>query len=314
MRFALLQVLLFLIIDFVNGQNFRLSGKVIDSENSEELPYANIMVKNHLVGTSSDLYGSFEIVLSDSLINDSLIVTYVGYSPLVFCLRDFESGIIKLLPLDTKINEVVIKPSDKKIKPIILNQFNKNNCSVRYKPVNYDAELWIPNRPQEPTIEALYFPYTNEYKGNRRLKEVRLQISNYKTPPTYFNLRILRASKDLMPDEDLLNELLTIEVSEKDQLIKIDLEKYNLIIPENGIFVGFELLIIDENKSILHVENDSSCILFSPYLNFFRIKEEQHFWLYSKGRWIETFQETPNHTKKHEMLFYKPAISLILSN
>ncbi len=63
----------FLILSFVfaNGQHLKISGIVADAMSEGELPFANIMVLNQTIGTSSDSKGFFELILADSLINDS---------------------------------------------------------------------------------------------------------------------------------------------------------------------------------------------------------------------------------------------------
>ena len=307
-------VLLFLALSILNGQDLKISGIVADAKSEEKLPFANIMVLNKTIGTSSDSKGFFELILADSLINDSIIISYVGYQKLILCISDIEGGIIKLIPHRIKLNEVVIKPSHKKAKTIIVNNFKRRKCNVRYSPADINKNLYIPYRPEEPTIEALYFPYKKEYGESLRLQEVRLKVSNFKAPPTYFSLHIFHAGDDKSPEDDLLSEPIIVEVTETKNVIIINLEEYNLIIPENGIFVGFELLIIDENKRIFQFENGNSLTTYSPYLNFLRVKEEQHFWLYTMGRWNETIQKRPHYFKKDEVVYLKPAISIVLSD
>lgn len=311
----IIPVLLFLALLILNGQDLEISGIVADAMSEDELPFANIMVLNRTIGTSSDSKGFFELILADSLINDSIIISYVGYQKLTFCISDIGSGIIKLIPHRIKLNEVVIKPSHKKAKTITVNKFKRRKCSVRYAPVNNDSALWIPFRPEEPTIEALYFPYKEEYGESRRLQEVRLKVSNLKAPPTYFSLHIFHAGDDESPGDDLLTEAIIVEVTETKNAIIINLEEYNLIIPENGLFVGFELLIIDENKRIFQLEGwNNSLTTYSPYLNFLRVKEEQHFWLYTMGKWKKTIWTRPHYLKKDEVVYYKPAISIVLTD
>jgi len=310
MRIVLLLPLLFLSFILTFGQKIIVSGIVSDSDNQKELPFANIMVLGHTLGTTTNSHGFFELNLPDSLRNDSLVISFVGYQTLILCINDVGTGLIKLKPHISNITEVVISPSNKSQKPIIINQFNKKDCSVRYSPINTD--LSIPFRPMEPTIEALYFKNSDAYEGNRKVKEVWLQVSTFKTPPAYFNLRIFNADDDLTPSNDLINESITVKVTETNQLIKVNLEEYNLSIPDNGLFVGFELLIIDDNKSSAIDKKGSNFTLYSPFLNFLRLEDEQHFWLYTKGKWVERIQETPHSLKKNLMLFYKPAISLVL--
>jgi hypothetical protein len=84
--------------------------------------------------------------------------------------------------------------------------------------------------------------------------------------------------------------------------------------PTNGVFVGFELLIIDKNKSTGSDMKGNNFTLYSPYLNFIRVEDEDYFWLYTKGKWIKTKQEVPDFLIKEKIVYLKPAISLKLTN
>lgn len=66
-----------------------ISGKVIDKKTNEELPFANVFLKNSKQVTTTDIEGNFKLVvkdISDSVYPDTLVVQYVGYftSQLVF--------------------------------------------------------------------------------------------------------------------------------------------------------------------------------------------------------------------------------------
>jgi hypothetical protein len=82
----------------------------------------------------------------------------------------------------------------------------------------------------------------------------------------------------------------------------------------SGVIVGFELLILDENRITRQDKTGREYDLYSPYLNFTYEKEEQSFLLYTKGGWIRTNQKVPHFTKKNTFLYFKPAISLVLQN
>jgi CarboxypepD_reg-like domain len=58
---------------------FLLKGKVLDQKSKEELPYANINVKNFSIGTVSNESGEFEFSVPIDLENDTLVVSYIGY-------------------------------------------------------------------------------------------------------------------------------------------------------------------------------------------------------------------------------------------
>ena len=311
----LLSTSLLLIVIILNGQTLKVSGTISDILTDKPLPYANIMLVDKAIGTSSESNGYFELILADSLLNDSIIVSYVGYQKHIFCISDNRSDIIKLKPIRFKLNEVLIKPLSTARKQITLNKFKRWKCFVRHAPINNDSsQAWIPCRTSEPTIEALYFPYEEEYAGTRKLKEVVVKVSNYASPPTYFNLRIFRALENISPGNDIVATPIIVEVNETKKPIVIDLEEYDLTIPENGLFIGFELLIIDENKSIIPDKNGSPVLLYSPFLNFFSSKEESVFWIYSKGKWSKSSHSFPLFHKMDRQKYSRPAISLILTD
>ena len=68
-------------------------------------------------------------------------------------------------------------------------------------------------------------------------------------------------------------------------VIKVDLSKYNLSIYEEGLFIGVELLILDENKCVMRDKWKELPVIYSPFLNYTKSKEEVGYWLYSGGIW-----------------------------
>jgi len=300
------------IVILSSAQDTKISGKIVDSRTEDVLPFANIMVKGHTIGTSTDIHGDFELLITDSLKQDSIIVSFVGYYTKTLCVNDIVDNMIRLDPRVFEADEIVITPSKGKRKPLVINPFKRKDCNVRYRPAASESGSWIPMRPEEPAIEAIYFPHLDKYGSYPIIKEVWLQVTNYKNPPTFFNLRLYSGDTVLGPCNDLINEIITVEVSESKQLVKINLESYGLVMPEKGLFVGFELLIIKKNQTKIQDQDEKELVLYSPYLNFLREEQKGSFWLYSGGKWHETTQETSHYFKKNVVLYYKPAVSLVL--
>jgi hypothetical protein len=312
MRVFLISVLL-IVWTISNGQTAKVSGIINDASTGKELGYANIMLLNRPIGTSANSDGYFELTLADSLLKDSIIVSYVGYQSYIYCISDNRSDIIELKPIRFELSEVLVKPKSKSGKQITLNRFKARKCFVRYAPIGDDDSMtFFPTRTHQPTIEALFFPYKKEYDETRKLKQVVMKVSNYARPPTYFNLRIYQVSENMSPGEDMLSTPLIIEVTETKKPIIVDIEEYGLIMPENGLFIGFEMLIIEENKGILHDQNGNPITLYSPFLNFFSSKEQSVYWIYSEGKWSRTSHSFPLFYKLDKQKYSKPAISLIL--
>jgi len=302
--------LLFLVIISVNSHAQVILSSTIQNLKGEPLPYANIMIQNQPYGTSSNIYGFFEISIPYSLLNDTIIISSVGYESKKMGLSELKektylSAQIIMLP------EIIISSSIKEDKTIILNKFKKRNCFMRHQPdYRVDSTSYLPYRQDQPNIEAIYFPENLKYQG-KRIKEVWIYTTSYSVP-SYFRLRIFSSSSHL-PAHDMLIESRIIEVKSPYELVKIKLEESIIYYPSNGLFIGMEVLIIPDNKCDMVVK-DQHIPIYSPFMNFTKAKNKMEYWIYANGDWQyrEHISEGIyfNKSKKD----YNPAISLILSN
>ena len=91
------------------SQKTIISGKVIDADTKEPLPFVNIVFKNSKVGSSSDLDGNYKIETYYG--TDSLIATFLGYKASVRKVRLDKTQQInfELKSGDIQLKEVVIK-------------------------------------------------------------------------------------------------------------------------------------------------------------------------------------------------------------
>lgn len=91
----------------------KLKGKIIDLSNHQPLPYATIGVKGKSFGSVTDAQGTFDFEIpADSVAaHDQVIVSSVGYQPLVTSVRDMaNNGQLSLQPATTTLKEIAIKP------------------------------------------------------------------------------------------------------------------------------------------------------------------------------------------------------------
>jgi hypothetical protein len=162
------------------GQTFKISGCISDSKNHQALSYANIMVINHPNGISSDKKGFFELTLPDSLRMDSVAITYIGYMPRHLCINALNNDTIELDPLTIHLSDVFIKPSRKKPKNIIVNEFKIKDCEITYstEPFNGRGTLYLPYRAKEPSIESIYIPYDQSYGSVTKIKEIWIYLKS----------------------------------------------------------------------------------------------------------------------------------------
>ena len=317
MKNAISLCFLIIISSLSFGQTFKISGCVSDSQNHQVLSYASVMVFNHPIGISTDKKGFFELTLPDSLKMDSLVITYIGYKPRHLCINACNNDTIVLEPLTINLSEVFIKPSLKKPKSIIVNEFKIKDCEITYskEPFNGRGTLYLPYRAKEPSIESIYIPYDQSYGSVTKIKEIWIYLKSFNSTPTFSRIRIFKAGNGLKPTEDLLTDPIDLIVAEKSQLLKIDLGRYNLTLPGTGLFVGVEVLIIPENAREFQNNLGDKTTLYSPFLYYFPAEESEYkFWLFSKGTWVMQSLAVPEYlTRKPKNLFYKPAISLVLS-
>ena len=228
-------VIILLFLFFKPGlfsQDIFIKGVVI-SEDSTPVQYATIYDGSLKSGTFSDSLGRFSINMPGSV--KELHISAIGYKNKTISvdqndnLSDFN---IVLLNDTFYLKEVVISSKIFKHKQIKLGPRKKikghiSFCS-QFK-FNREVGIYIPNKEQiHGEIKSVEFFLKKESNDTKRL----------------IRLRVYSVGKGLYPAKDLLldNVLLQVKKSKKYQLIKIDLEKYNIPIPSNGIVIALELV------------------------------------------------------------------------
>ena len=96
----------------------KISGRIIDAQSGEPLPYVNIVFKNAQEGTITDFDGNYFLQSENNF--DSIVVNFIGY---VSITKSIETGIsqmnIGLQPEAHGLTEFVIKPGANPALPII---------------------------------------------------------------------------------------------------------------------------------------------------------------------------------------------------
>ncbi len=142
------------------GQTVEITGKVLDSDTKETLPFVNITAKEAGIGTSSDPNGEFKLQLKPGLHN--LVFSLIGYDKmtrLVEVKKENNNALsIRLLKTNTQLNTVVFSSSKYEqkqeelttsvevIKPNILE--NKNVTSIDKAIEATPGVAIIDNEPQ----------------------------------------------------------------------------------------------------------------------------------------------------------------------
>lgn len=226
-----------------------IKGKVI-SQSQKAIEYAHIVVEGEEIGTLSDSKGNFELNIPEKYRNKNLIISAVGFEKNKLEINSISSRFITIT-LKTKAYELEeITVTDKKVKLIEVGQVNYKKLQ-KYgfgygnpKGINRQIALFIPND-----------------KGyNGYIKDVTFRFYTGKTKHTPFGVRLYTVGEDGLPDEDLLPENLITSAKKLKRWHKVNLEKYNLSIPEKGFFVAMEWIYTDDkryNQDIMSIRRDS---------------------------------------------------------
>lgn len=220
-----LLVLLLLISVTVMAQ---VKGIVVD-ESGKPIPYVNIWVENEDIGTTSEENGEFSIAADE---NKTLVFSAIGFETLKAKLN--ESGKVVLKSIAYQLDEVLIQKRIGKDQ-IEIGKYKKRNINLYY------------GTATQPTIIAKFIAPTEDIKKHPFIDNISFltlsMINNAK-----IKVRFFEVAQDGSPGLDYSDDIILVSVKNGKQNNKLDLKDKNIIIPDKGLFIAFEWMIIEENK------------------------------------------------------------------
>lgn len=273
----------------------QIKGKVVD-ENNQPIPFVNITFENENSGTSSEENGEFVLNSNDK------------HKTLVFSALGFETK--KILASQTAI--VVLKKADFQLDEIVL--LNKHNTKEREIGVVNNA-IFQANE-NGPRIDAKFFPYFPKYKKTKFIKKFSIQTDS-KIDDASLKIHFYSVDKEGFPSVDLLKKDYFVSINKGTKYITFNISNFNLTIPKNGIFVGFEKLYIEKNKlekttTDFNTNTTKTQTNYYPFVLYNYVERDIVF-MYVNGKWDKkTKNDSADLTKK--MMIYEPVINLTLSN
>lgn len=102
--------------NLIFAQKGELVGKVLDKEYNDVLPFANVLVKNSSLGTTTDFEGNYSLKLEEGTY--TVIFSFIGYETIEINDVVIKSGDVLELntsigPLANQLEEVIVKASTK---------------------------------------------------------------------------------------------------------------------------------------------------------------------------------------------------------
>jgi hypothetical protein len=272
----------------------QVKGIVVDEFN-KPISYVNIWVENENNSTTSEENGEFSI---NCLPNKNLIFSALGYEKTTVKAADAEKVVLKVNTF--QLSEVVIA-----------KRFETRVIEIgKVKNETYQA---FENGPR---IDAKFFPYNSKYKRTRYIKQVNF-FTDSQLERASFKVHFFMVNSDGSPGDELLSKDFIVSVNKGVKKTYFDVTDFGLKMPKNGIFVGFEKLIIEKNKLEKEVvDSNTKAItiqkMYFPYV-LYNYVEREFIYTFSGGKWNrQTKADIANPSDK--MSVYEPAINLILTN
>jgi hypothetical protein len=184
-------LILFIFSPFLSaGQDvkFSVNGVIIDAEDSSKLPYVNIQVQDLFVGTNSTESGSFILHLPDTLLNDTIVFSSVGYKTEKRAVRKLvnrENVLVELRKSSILMDEVSVfanaEDSIVKILNKVRKEFNRNYPTRKHIMDGFIRKITADIKDKDSTytalVEAAFRAQANSYM---KLKDIRCDVIQYR--------------------------------------------------------------------------------------------------------------------------------------
>ncbi|MGK4566543.1 carboxypeptidase-like regulatory domain-containing protein [Flavobacterium sp. 3HN19-14] len=272
----------------------QLSGIVTDSISGKPVSFATIAVEDEKQGATAEEDGKFTI--EENVKDKTLIVSALGFETKKIASVNAVS--IQLKPVVYELNEVAINNPN--------NQ--ENNVIGAFEKHQYIQPGW-----SWPTLFAKKFPYESAYEQTPFIKNAIIYTDNSHRKAT-IKIRVFGVDAAGFPGEDLINEDIIITVKRGERKTIVDLTKYKLQVPETGIFVAFEWMLIESNKYNDYYKSEGKrhdVIRYEPTVLGNRTKTRNAYFREGGGKWYER----PLMTGDGNVVgSFEPAINLTLTD
>lgn len=284
----------------------QIRGVVKDSISGEPIPYVNIWVENETIGTTSEPNGSFSLEIKEEKV---LVFSALGYE---IKKTSSKSEVILLKPKVFELKEVVIEQPKFK-KEIEIGNYKTSGFRIGLGNIN-SAIFFNPNE------DMLVYPF---------LKEV-LFLTKSELENAKIRLNILSVNSDNSPGESLLDEEIIIRVKKGKNKNIVDLTSYKFKVPNNGFFISFEKLLIEENKYFYDINYKDKngkkvnykAMTIEPELCFVPEENDIVWQAAINGKWTKTNKHILKNPKSYENLLMRkyhdkylvPSMKIILTN
>ncbi len=237
MRSSIILFLLFSMTAF--SQNTLIKGRVLSAKDNQPLPYVNLLMQRRALGTSSDKDGFYAVKVPDSILNEKIRVSYVGYEQKILSLQELAKGLVYLEPRTEPLNEVYISKILENKHVTIRPNWKKEVIGIG----NLNGGLY-------PSIIAKKIDKPEKIEGDCFLEELTIyfyQTREQQDITPKFRLHIYSVAEIGEPEREILSDYILEKPQNKSKL-EINLLREKILVPKKGVFIGLEHLFIKENQ------------------------------------------------------------------
>jgi hypothetical protein len=167
-----------------------------------------------------------------------------------------------------------------------------------------------------PKIDTKFFPYFPSYKKTKYIKQVTLYTDS-RIEDAIIKIHFYQVDSNGYPSEELLDKDFVVSVKKGTRINRFDVMDFNLKFPKTGVFVGFEKLMIEKNKTEKSITDSNTNItqIQKTYFPFvlYNYVEREFLYTFSGGKWNRTTKQDDGDSSG-KMMINEPAINLILTN
>ena len=294
MREKILVWILLLISQFTFSQ---IKGVVKDSLTGNPIPFVNIWVENENIGTTSEEDGTFEIKTSEK--SKNLIFSTIGFETKRYAIDN--------------LSTIVLKPTVYQLEDVVIFKL-KNTKQIEIG--DSKKRFYLPEPQNSPWILARKINFDESNSDARFLKTL-IYYTKSELDSAKFRVRVFSVSKKDLPDEDLLSKEIIVQVKKGRHKTEVDMSTYKIEVPKEGIIVGFESLLIEENryKEKFGIQNSKKTVKidnYDPHILYQYINSESSY-TFGKGRWIKQQMYMNREWHKNKTVI-APVIKAVLTN
>lgn len=207
-------------------KSFPVRGIVLTMGTEQPVEFASLQFKVSKRGTVAGIDGKFEIIASQSELTDSISFYCIGFEPhtiSVKALISMDQHTIYLTPKSIELNTVELSVK----KAETYREGNKGMAmgSLYLDTHGQQVALFMENRKKKPG-RIMHLSFFLSGKGNTEAP---------------FRIRVYGICDSLKsPGQELLPDILVVKPVSGRGWFEVDVSKYNIRFPENGIFIAME--------------------------------------------------------------------------